>query len=73
MKLDTKITINELMADHPSAIGVFIKRKLACIGCPAERFHTIEDAARMNGVVIRNLIKELEDVIEAEKKSRVKK
>jgi len=67
MRLNSKITIKELMMTHPSAIGVFIRRKMPCIGCPAERFHTIEEAARMNGILLKHLLKDLRGVIENEK------
>jgi hybrid cluster-associated redox disulfide protein len=67
MRLDSKITVNELMMTHPSVISVFIRRKMPCIGCPAEKFHTIEEAARMNGIFLKHLLKDLRDVIENEK------
>jgi len=63
MKIDSKMTVSELMMRHPSAIGVFIKRKMPCIGCPTEAFHTIEDAARMNGILLKPLLKDLRDII----------
>ena len=71
MKIDTKITVSELMTRHPSAIGVFIRRKMPCVGCPAEAFHTIEEAAYMNGVLLKSLLKDLRDIIKAEKSSEV--
>jgi hybrid cluster-associated redox disulfide protein len=63
MKIDSKMTVRELMMRHPSAMGVFIKRKMPCIGCPAEAFHTMEDAARMNGILLKHLLKDLRDII----------
>jgi hybrid cluster-associated redox disulfide protein len=69
MKIDSKITVSELMRNYPSTVGVFIKRKIPCVGCPADGFHTIEEAALMNGISLENLLKDLRDIIEAEKKS----
>ena len=63
MKLDPKMTVNELMVNYPSAIGVFLKRKMPCVGCPAEKFHTIEEAARMNGILLRSLLKDVRTAI----------
>lgn len=63
MELDLKMTVSELMTSHPSAIGVFIRHKMPCVGCPAEAFHTIDDAARMNGISLKYLLKDLRDVI----------
>jgi hybrid cluster-associated redox disulfide protein len=63
MKLDSKMTVSELMTYHPSAIDVFVKRKILCIGCPTDRFHSIEDVARINGILLKHLQKELRDAI----------
>jgi hybrid cluster-associated redox disulfide protein len=64
MKLDSKITVSELMVRHPAAISVFIRRKMSCIGCPAEAFHTMKEVARMNGILLKHLLKDLRDEIE---------
>ena len=64
MKLDSKITVSELMARHPSAAGVFIKHKMHCIGCPADKFHTVEEAAGMNDIILKNVLKDLRDIID---------
>jgi hybrid cluster-associated redox disulfide protein len=68
MKLDSKMTVSELMAHHPSAIEVFIKRRMLCVGCPTETFHTIEDAACMNGILLKHLLKDLRDAIDTPKR-----
>jgi hybrid cluster-associated redox disulfide protein len=67
MKIDSKMTINELMTKYPSAVGVFIKRKIPCVGCPAEEFHTIAEAAGMNGILLKHLLKDLRDVLKTGK------
>ncbi len=43
MNLDSKMTVGELTKAHPSTMDVFIKRKMLCVGCPTEGFHTLED------------------------------
>ncbi|ABK18613.1 DUF1858 domain-containing protein [Syntrophobacter fumaroxidans] len=63
MKLDSKMTVGELVTRHPSVMEVFIKRRMPCVGCPTERFHTIEDIARINGIVLEHLLKDLLDAI----------
>jgi hybrid cluster-associated redox disulfide protein len=65
MKIDAKTTINDLLSYHPAAINVFIQRKMLCVGCPVETFHTIADAARLNGIALHALLKEVHDVIDA--------
>jgi len=65
MNLDSKMTVSELMRVHPSTIDVFIKRKMLCIGCPTETFHTLEDVARINGIPLNQLLKEFRRAINA--------
>ena len=65
MKLDSKMTVSELMTVHASAIDVFIKRKMLCVGCPTETFHTLEDVARINGIALEHLLEDLQDAIDA--------
>ena len=60
MNLDSKMTVNELMRVHPSAMDVFIKRKMLCVGCPTEMFHTLEDVARIYGIALEQLLRELQ-------------
>ncbi|HRT70413.1 MAG TPA: DUF1858 domain-containing protein [Syntrophales bacterium] len=50
MKLDANMTVHELLRDHPSAMGVFFERKMLCVGCPAQAFHTLDDVARIYGM-----------------------
>ncbi|PKN87056.1 MAG: hypothetical protein CVU51_06225 [Deltaproteobacteria bacterium HGW-Deltaproteobacteria-1] len=50
-----KITINDLLAKHPEAAGIFIKRKMLCVGCPSEAFHTLEDVVRLYGFDLNDL------------------
>ncbi len=39
------LTVKELFDNHPEIIDVFIELKLACIGCPIDRFHTLVEIA----------------------------
>jgi len=66
MQLDSKMTVSELMEHHPSVIAVFIKRKLGCVGCPTEAFHTIEDVAHTNSLMLEPFLKDLERAIASE-------
>jgi hybrid cluster-associated redox disulfide protein len=61
MRIDSEITVGELISRHPSVIRVFIQRKMLCVGCPVEAFHTLEDAARFHGILLVPLIQDLEN------------
>jgi len=69
MILDSKMTVSELMRVHPSAMDVFIKRKMLCVGCPTESFHTLEDVAHLYGVALEQLLRELRGVIDVQDKT----
>ena len=62
MELDPRITVGELMAQHPSTTGVFINRRLLCVGCPAQAYHTLRDVAGIYGY-------ELDDFVETMRKA----
>ena len=67
MKLDSKMTVSELMTCHPSAIDVFTKRKRLLRGLsPTETFHTLEDVARINDIALEHLLEDLQDAIDAQ-------
>jgi len=69
MNIDQKMTVSELMRFYPSAIDVFIKRKMLCVGCPTESFHTLEDVANIYGIALTELMKELREAINAQRES----
>jgi len=50
MKLNVNMTVHEVLRDHPSAMDVFIGRKMLCVGCPAQAFHTLGDVVRLYGL-----------------------
>ncbi len=72
MKPDSKITINELISTHPGAISIFMRRRLLCIGCPANTFHTLEDVSRLYGISLKQLQEELREAIGSRKKPTAK-
>ena len=63
MKIDANITVDELIRNHPQAIDFFLKRKMLCVGCPAEAFHTLEEVADSYGIEFKRLLKELLEAI----------
>jgi hybrid cluster-associated redox disulfide protein len=68
MNLDSKMTVSELIKAHPSVMDVFIKRKMLCVGCPTDTFHTLADVARIYGIVLKELLKDLRGAIDDHRK-----
>jgi hybrid cluster-associated redox disulfide protein len=64
MKIDATITVRDLIERYPSVIAVFLKRRLTCVGCPAEAFHTLEEVALVYGLALQPFLRELRDASE---------
>lgn len=68
IKIDPKITIQELLARYPLAITVFIKRRMLCVGCPTQAYHALEDVARIHGCSVDDLRHAIREAIERNEK-----
>jgi hybrid cluster-associated redox disulfide protein len=63
LKIDPETTIQELLKQHPRATVMFIARRMLCVGCPAQAFHTLEEVARIHGSTIDDLCAAIRDAI----------
>lgn len=43
--LNPDMSVDEIMRRWPATIGVMIRHRMLCIGCPIGIFHTVADAA----------------------------
>jgi hybrid cluster-associated redox disulfide protein len=68
IKIDSKMTIQELLVRHPHATAAFIKSRMLCVGCPAQAFHSLEDVARIHGSSINDLCAAICKAIQTEEK-----
>ena len=68
IKIDSKTTIQELLEHYPRATAAFIKRRMLCVGCPAQAFHAIEDVARIHGGTIDDLCAAIREAVQMEDK-----
>ncbi|MGC8915440.1 MAG: DUF1858 domain-containing protein [Thermoanaerobaculum sp.] len=48
--LDPQWTVEELLERFPQAARVFVRFRMACVGCPMASFDSLEVAARTYGV-----------------------
>ncbi len=63
MRPDSNTTVAALMAHYPSTLHVFIARRMLCIGCPAQAYHTIHDAATLHGLDREAILAEIHEAI----------
>jgi hybrid cluster-associated redox disulfide protein len=65
IKINSKMTIQELLERYPQATAAFIKRRMLCVGCPTQAYHTIEEVARINGCTLDGLCDAIREAISA--------
>lgn len=66
-RLTADITVRQLLDRFPQSLGVFLRQRLLCAGCPAEAFHTLADVAREYGLDEAQFIAGLQAAIDRQK------
>ena len=61
------LSLAEIMSSWPSTIRVFLDRRMHCVGCPIAPFHTLIDAADEHGLLIAQLVSDVEAQIGRER------
>lgn len=56
-------TIAELLAHWPAIIAVFLRRRMACVGCVMARFETLHEVAASYHISADDLCSEIRIVI----------
>lgn len=62
-RLDLDMPLEEIMAAWPATVGVILRHRMLCVGCPITAFHTVADACREHEVDEDAFVAELETVI----------
>lgn len=57
--------VAEVMSRWPATIGVFIRLRMHCIGCPIGQFHTLADAAEEHRLSLDDLSSAIAAAVEA--------
>ncbi len=58
---EAQMSVADLLRDWPQTIPVFLKHRMACVGCSMSSFETLKDAARIYGIAPDTFICELQD------------
>lgn len=67
MTITKEMTFQEVIHDYPDTIRVFMRHGLGCIGCSAATYENVEQGARVHGVEIEELLRDLNEVVTAKK------
>ena len=65
MIINEKMSLLELVQRYPQTVEVFHNYGMGCLGCSAARFESIEEGALAQGIDVDNLIKSINDAIDA--------
>ena len=67
MKFSRDIPLDRMMNEWPGTIGVLLRHRMLCVGCPISSFHTPIDAAREHHADIDTFEHDLVDMIEKDR------
>lgn len=67
MTITKEMTFQETIRDYPETVRVFMRHGLGCIGCSAATYENLEQGARVHGVEIEELLRDLNEVALAKK------
>jgi hybrid cluster-associated redox disulfide protein len=58
--LDAQASVDDVMRRWPATVGVFIRLRMTCVGCPFGVFHTLAQACEEHGLPIEAVLAALE-------------
>jgi hybrid cluster-associated redox disulfide protein len=61
-KIDSHLTVSEVLQNWPQTFSVFMKHKTKCVGCFMQQFCTLKDVAETYQIPLQELILEIENV-----------
>jgi hybrid cluster-associated redox disulfide protein len=62
--IDQKMSVEEIVRKYPETLTTFERHGLGCWGCEAALFENIEQGAKVHGVDVEVLIRDLNQEIE---------
>lgn len=62
-RITAAMTVEDLLDRFPSAIPVFVSRRMQCIGCPVARFETVAEACAIYRMDTEHFIAEIAAII----------
>jgi len=63
LEINPQTTVFDLLKAYPQAAPLFLRRRMACVGCDMSRFETLKDATRIYRVDLSKLLEELDELV----------
>ena len=64
--ISAELTVANVLTRWPRTIPVFLRHRMACVGCPIAPFETLTDVTGIYGLDLNCFLGELEQIIELE-------
>lgn len=64
-QVHSKLNVTDVVNCWQETIPVFLRHRMACIGCPMSSFETVAGAATVYGLNLTAFLQELQDAIPA--------
>jgi hybrid cluster-associated redox disulfide protein len=61
MKISKEMTIGEVVREYPESVKILAGFGMGCVGCPSAQAETLEEASRVHGLDVEELIKALNE------------
>lgn len=63
MKILKDMTIGEVVRNYPESVKVLMSFGMGCVGCPSAQAETLEEASRVHGMDVDQLITALNEAV----------
>ena len=61
MKILKEMTIGEVVRNYPESVEILFSFGMGCVGCPSAQAETIEEACKVHGIDVDEVIKALNE------------
>ena len=62
-QITKKMTIGQLLAAYPEVAPILMRMGMHCLGCPASRGETVEEACAVHGVNVDELVAKINEYL----------
>jgi hybrid cluster-associated redox disulfide protein len=69
-QLEPDLTVAEVLTRWPQAIPVFLRHRMACVGCAINPFETLAEVTKIYKLDLDCFISELEQIIDQTEEER---
>lgn len=63
MKILREMTTGEVVRNYPESVEILFSFGMGCVGCPSAQAETIEEACKVHGINVDEVIKALNESV----------